>query len=128
MKVTFEQINEFIQESNFILAKRGEEKESKLTYAIKKMQKRLRKHIDDYMEEMRDIEVEFASTDEKGNLLKVDKELVYTPASEKTVRKKKRSVYNEWLKKEFEIENYITTEVVEELTEDQQDALKGFVL
>lgn len=127
-KVTFEQINEFLTASNQVLQAQKEEKESKLTYALKKVQKRIRKHIDDYMEVMRDIEVEHASTDADGNLKYDGDKLVYTPLQEKNMRKKKREVYAEWLKKEFEFEPYIATEIKEELSIEQKEALTGFVI
>lgn len=124
VKKTFEQILEFNHYANW-LKQNGEE--TKLSYAVGKVQKKLFDFIEDYTDEVKDLDIDHASTNEKGVLIMEKEAYSYTPDKMKRLREAKKKHLKEWKTKEFEFENYICTEVPE-LSDEVKDVLKDFVL
>jgi hypothetical protein len=128
MKKTFGEMYEFRVHASLYL-KTLEEGETKLAYAIKKVDKKLQKHFDEYNEAMADVEIDHAATDENGILVTDEKGgFRFTPDSIKAKRKAYKKLADEWESKEFEVDTYFATEVPEDLNENFRNAFEGFVL
>jgi len=125
-------------------AKNGEE--SKFSYALKKVTKRIEKAIEipreEYTEELTDNNVRLASVDDKGNIVyevetvisaNGEKKEVKTGTPKFTIEKlrEKNKLQNELAKKflatEVEFDPYIATEIPE-LTEEEKEAFTGYVI
>jgi len=125
IKKNFEQILEFKNYANW---RTSNGFNTKLDYAINKVLKRLNKEcLDAFNIALSDIEVDYASVDKDGNLIKTNNTYSYKPEKEKEMRHKKLELIKEWEGKEFEFENYIATEVGE-LNDEEKDILKDFVI
>lgn len=128
MMKTFGEMYEFRVNASFYL-KSLEEGETKLAYAIKKVDGKLQKHFDAYNEAMNDIEIDHAATDENGILVTDDKGgFRFTPASIKAKRKAYKELADEWGVKEFEVEEYFATEIPEDLNDNFKNSFTGFVI
>lgn len=125
IKKTFEQIIEFNHYANWL---KQTKEQTKLSYAVGKVQKRISDFIVDYTDEVKDIEIDHASTNENGLLIIENDSYSYTPEKMKKLRDAKKKHFNKWKEKEFEFENYIATEIPENLTEEEKDILKDFVI
>lgn len=102
---------------------------TKLDYAINKVLKRLNKVcLDKWKGLITDIETDYASVNEKGNLIIENNIYSYTPHNTKKMREAKLALLNEWENKEFEFEPHILKEVDEDLNEEEKEVLTGFVL
>jgi len=120
---SFEQIIEFNELANGIKDKR-----SKLAYACKKVQKRVAEYIEDYIDKLKDLEVEYASIDSNGDLIVKENKYSYKPERLKALNEAKKKLWKSYKSKEYEFESYICTEITEELTDEEKDILEGFVL
>ncbi len=122
MVKTFEQVLEFNEYANKI-----KDKQNKLSYACKKVQKRLAEYIEDYVDKIKDLDIEFASVDDKGNLVIHNDRYTYKPDKLRTLNEAKKKLWKENKDKEYEFESYICSELPE-LTQEELDILEGFVL
>tara|TARA_R110000868_G_C10413527_1_gene722581 strand:- start:27 stop:461 length:435 start_codon:yes stop_codon:yes gene_type:complete len=144
MKKTIKELNEFAIASAKYLAKNPAE--TKFSYAIKKVQKRIEKASEqvkeNYNEELYDLNVKYASVDEKGNLMYEVETTIEANGSKKEVptqnlkftaekfiekNKVQRELGKKLLATEIEFEAYIATEAPE-LTEEETETFKDFVL
>lgn len=125
VKKTFSEILEF---NHYAEWAKQQEEDTKLKYAINKVQKRISEIIEDYIDESKDIDIDHASTNEKGHIVKnEDGTYAMTQGSEKKCREVKKNHFREWKSKEFEFDNYIATEIPE-LSDEVKDILTGFVI
>ncbi len=100
------------------------EGESKMSYAIKKIGKRLKTIFEDYNEAINELGINNCSVDEKQNIIKDAKgELVFT--KENLIKKNKES--KAFLNTQVEIEPYICTEIPE-LTEEEKEVFEGILI
>ena len=100
------------------------EGESKMSYAIKKIGKRLKTIFEYYNEKINEIGINNCSVDDKQNIIKDEKgELVFT--KENLIKKNKES--KALLSTEVEIEPYICTEIPE-LTEEEKEVFEGILI
>lgn len=143
-KITIKEANEFQFAAQVYLSLHRDE--SKFTYALKKVQKRIDKAAekpkDDYNEKVIDNNVRLASTDKDGNILYEVETVIEPSGNKKEVNtgtpkfkpealREKNKLQNE-LGKEFlntviEFEPYIATEIPE-LTEEEKEAFTGYVI
>lgn len=143
-KITIKEANEFSYAAAVYLD--ANKAETKFTYALKKVQKRIDKAAekpkDDYNEKVIDNNVRLASTDKDGNILYEVETVIEPNGNKKEVNtqtpkfkpealREKNKLQNE-LGKEFlntviEFEPYIATEVPE-LTEEEKEAFTGYVI
>lgn len=141
---TIKELNEFTLAAAKYLAKNPAE--TKFSYAVKKVVKRIEKATedakDDYNEELYDLNVKYASVDEKGNLLYEVEITTESNGSKKETptqslkftadkfiqkNKEQRELAKKLLAKEIEVEPYIATEIPE-LTEEETETFKNYVL
>lgn len=133
MKTTFEKLSLFNEFASKYLQ---ENKDDKLTYAIKKVGKSIEKIFqkegDLIREQEEDARIDNCSVDEKGNILRDEKgQLVYTKDALKKLHGDIRKIHREVIQSretaEYEIETYVAT-VIPELTTEQQEAFSGIVI
>lgn len=145
---TFEQILNFNQTAFSITEKHGTDPKNKFLYAILKNQKKTDKLIADYnkwqrdfhLDKSEDLKIELASVDEKGNVIQDSEgKFSYTKENMKKLTKELKNLQEKlverletYKQREFEIEPYITTDadndIVKSLSEEEVEALTGFVL
>jgi len=127
MEKTFEQIldfNAFVNE--YVKKNKGE---SKLSYAMKKVQKKLANTIEEYVDKLKDLDIDKASVDKDGNLLIKDERYLYSKDNLKELNKAKKELYESSRVDVYNIESHIVEYIDEyELTLEQKDILEGFVL
>lgn len=148
MKKTFEQILEYNTVAQSITNKFGEDPKNKFLYSVVKNLKKISKILEDYNkwqneyseDKLTDIKIELASVDKDNNLIMdADGKFSYTKENMKKLNKQMVALQKELVDrleeyklKEFEIDNYLTSDdksvILENLNEDQIKALKGFVL
>lgn len=132
---TFDEIVEFSNEAYKFISKAEEEGKAntKLIYALKRIagdpvtQKKgtLHKVIRKGQIKSRDLQIDYASVDDRGNLIKDDKgQYSYTKENKKALDLALENLTND----NMEFEPYIATEVTEDLNEYQKDLFKGFVI
>jgi hypothetical protein len=145
MKKTIQQISDFNKSTANYLALH--QTENKFTYALKKVAKKLeaatKTILDDFNEKIADLNIELASVDEKGNIVyEVEttteangskKEVKtnipkFTPEKLREKNKRMSEMNKSILAIEVEFENYIATEIPADLSEDEIEAFKGFVI
>jgi hypothetical protein len=132
-KKTFNEIVEFNQEAfSFLRESKGE---TKLTYALKKLagdptirkQGTLAKVIKKAQSKSRDLQIDYASTDEKTGVLLTDERGQYKYTKEN--KKALENALEELMDESLEFEPFIATEVAEgELNDYQKELFKGFVI
>ncbi len=134
MKKTFKQIREFSIYSGLIAMRHPN---TKISYAIKKVLKKLVKIVDEYNGKLEDIRIDHCFTNSDGvieyNVTKdgSGNEVRHYKFKKDELKKKlkeEREVAEEWNSKEFEVEPYLATEVPEDITDEEKEALDGFVL
>ena len=127
MEKTFEQIldfNAFVNE--YVKKNKGE---SKLSYAMKKVQKKLANTIEEYVDKLKDLDIDKASVDKDGNLLIKDERYLYSKDNLKELNKAKKELYESSRVDVYNVESHIVEYIDEyELTLEQKDILEGFVL
>lgn len=128
MNVTFEKITEFFNEASFYLQK-NESENTKFIYALKKVQKKTKPFIDEFLEGLQDIEVNNASVDKDRNLIVENEKYKFTKEAFLQMKKEKKEYIDSFKQKEFDIDVHITSEKeVPELTVEQKEAFAGFVI
>jgi len=121
MKFTFDKIKEFAEIGKLY----SDFNDNKLSYAIKKVLKRIDKVQVQINEAMEDLRIDNCNVDEKGNVLRDEKgSYQYTKEGLKALGKGMRELKDA----EYELEIYIATETPEGLTEEQKEAFKGIVI
>ena len=130
---TFKQIREFNQYASAILRRHPI---SKISYSLKKVLKKL-KMVEDYNNELEDIRVECCYTNNKG-VIEYDitkdssgnevRHYKYTKEDMKQRLHRMRELVEQWNNKTFEVNPYFVTEVPDDITMDEREALLGFVL
>ena len=123
MTKTFKDLFEFLTVANAYT------EDDKLKYAFDKMKNqkngRLQNAMETWNETLADLQYDHASLDEKGNLLRDEKNnLKFTVPKQKEFDKAVR----ELRKKTFEFEPYYATELPKDLDEFTREALIGFVI
>lgn len=127
MEKTFEQILDFNASANEYLSKN--KGESKLSYAVKKVQKKLSKTIEEYVDKIKDLEIDKASVDKEGNLLIKDNKYQYTKENLKDLNKARKELYESSIIEVYKVDSHIVEYIDEyELTLEQKDIFEGFVL
>ena len=126
MKVekTIEEVLNFGNIANSYIGKLPEGKETKFSYAIRKVAKKVKDSFDYYNDELFNIDVNNCATDEKGNILK-DERGNFTYSKEGL--KNKREELKALLKHKVSFDNYIATEIPEDLTEVEMTSFLDFV-
>lgn len=98
---------------------------TKWTYALERMEKRLKPQIEAYQEAQGDLQIEHAATDEKGAILtEPDGRFRYT----KDGLRARNKAQKELMEKTVEFEPYYATELPENLSEIEKETCAGFVL
>ena len=124
MTKTFKELFEFLATANVYIGENKEPKD-KLSYAIKKVRKRLEAAMDIWNEALADFQYDNASLDEKGNILRDEKNnLKFTVEKQKKLDKEARDLR----KKTFDFEPYYATDLPKDLDEFVKEALIGFVI
>lgn len=127
MEKTFEQILDFNSSANEYLSKN--KGESKLSYAVKKVQKKLAKTIEEYVDKIKDLEIDKASVDKDGNLLIKDNKYQYTKDNLKDLNKARKELYESSIIEVYKVDSHIVEYIDEyELTLEQKEIFEGFVL
>lgn len=117
MKLTLKKSNEFIS----VGSDYAKENDNKLSYAIKKTIKRIQEASEDFNEKAEDLRIEYCSTDEKGNVVKVNGQYQFT-------KENLRKLNADFKKLFLEIDPYFATEIPEDLTDEQTEAFEGIVI
>lgn len=124
MKVNYEKLIEFLQVSARWISDKNNAK-TKLGYAIERVRKNCKRHIDAYNEAVQDLQVDNAATDDKGVLLTEENGAYkYTREGMKNLNKAIR----ELRKKDVEVEVYHASELPEELSDEMKEVFDGFVI
>lgn len=99
--------------------------ESKLKYAVEKMKRRLAPIIDDYRDGFEDMRIDFCSEDEKGNVLRDERNnLVFNKEGLRNLNKRNR----ELLASEAKFDPYFATQLPEHLDSGLREIFQGFVI
>lgn len=131
MKTTIKRIDQFNHVATLYLAKN--DGDTKLNYALKKVQKQCLPILEAYNSDLQDIAINNASVDEKGNLLHVKNEVSgvvidYQYTKEAAIKRKNQSkeLYN--VQKDYDINPHICDVIPADLPKDMIEILAGFVI
>ena len=132
MKKTFEELGKIDVVVGELYQKDGHLKDSKFGYAYKRFsEKNYLPKIKELQQELNDARIDNALEDPITHAVWTDSTNLrgykYSKEGLKAVMKKENELLNEWNKKEFEIDPYIS-EYVPELTEEQRELLKGVLI
>jgi len=115
--------DDFVSYSNKYLS----QTDTKVCYAVEKVL-RLNKNISsDFQESVADIQIEFCSVDDKGNIIFDEHgRRKFTRENEKNLNKAVKELYNE----EIKIKPFYCTDKqwVDSLNEDEKEIFKGIIL
>lgn len=144
MKKTFDEIVKFSDAAAAFINEFGTDPKKKLLYAVNKNYNKTKVIVDKvntemneyYSENHNDLAIEYASVDDKGNVIQSDKgTFSYTKDNLKLFTKKRAELskkIDEMLAeaklKEYDVDVYFATSIDMDLTLDQQEAFTGFVL
>jgi hypothetical protein len=121
---TYEEVFTFIQLGNAWLT-RNDKKDSKFKYGLTKELKAAVALGNKYNEQIEDIDIDHCATDDKGVILRDEKnELRFTKDGIKARIKARRELF----KSSVEIEPYFASDVPDDLTEFEKEVFAGFVL
>lgn len=125
VKTTYEKIVGFSMMARIWFAKDKSNENTKLGYALTKMDARLQKIQQKYNNRRVDIQIDNCATDEKGLILKDERgEYRFDKAGLKKCNEELQTLFES----EVEIEPYFATQVPDSLTEAEREAFTGFVL
>lgn len=96
---------------------------TKYTYALEKMMSKTSFIERELQEFNQDTSVEYASVDDKGNILIIDEKMQFTKENQKALTAKIRK----YMKGEVEVETYTAQEFPEELGADWEEVFAPFV-
>lgn len=126
---TFKEIVTYINVGSTI---NTEYKGTKIEYAYNKVASKLIKHIEDYNNEIEDVNIENCSVDEKGvivyDIVGNSRQYRFTKENLRKKRKEIALLYEKWNDKEFEIVPHIVSEIPETLPTEIKDILTGFII
>ncbi len=122
MKITISKINKFEGFFKWLIENTTA---AKLIYACNNVSKKMNIIAEQYNEKVSDSEIDFASTDEKGNILF---DLKGKPLFTKDNFRAFKAKVKELQREEYEIEPSICTDIPLELLEDQIEMFKGLVI
>lgn len=99
---------------------------NKVSHALKRAQKLIKKQTDDCQDDLEEVSVNLASVDEKGNLILSGTSYVYTPSNRLQLAKKQRGV----LDKKVKIDQYLMdpADIPKDLLYDFRKAFTGFII
>lgn len=128
MKTSIKRIQEFVNASK--VYKKKYKDETKLMYAIRKVEDRAAASFREYFEAKEDIELEHANTDEKGSVLFTfnsngAREYQFTKEELKVVRVKLKKLFTD---ERFEIKPHICDELPPDFNEEFREYFEDFVL
>lgn len=121
-KFTIEQVMIFRANAQKYIQQKAKER-TKFTYALEKMIAKtsfVEKRLSEYNQ---DASVEFASVDDKGNILIVNERMQFTKDNQKALTAKIRK----YMQGEIEVETYEAAELPEDLGADWEEVLLPFV-
>lgn len=121
-KFTIEQVMIFRANAQKYIQQKTKER-TKFTYALEKMIAKtsfVEKQLSEYNQ---DASVEFASVDDKGNILIVNERMQFTKENQKALTAKIRK----YMQGEVEVETYEAAEFPEDLGADWEEVLLPFV-
>lgn len=99
--------------------------ETKLKYALSKVQKRAMSAVERYNEQLEDLRVQHCAEDAEGIVLRDDKgNYKFTKEGLNTLNKAQRAL----VEQEVEVEEHLVTDLPEGLTSDEKEVFAGFVL
>jgi hypothetical protein len=98
---------------------------SKFTYAVNRMLKRSQAVIQDYHEQIEEINIKYCSEDKDGNIA-TDERGQFKFRREELLKRNKDQ--RELFKTKTEIEVYMATEVPDDLSQEDKDTFSGFVI
>lgn len=127
IKKSFAELKEFNQVANYYLHP-DNKKDTKLTYALEKVLKRLNKHFTKFNEELDDLNRKYQATDEDGILLYHENgSRKYKKDDDQKRVEEQRKLSAVWDKKEFEFVPF-EFDTFPNVEETHIEALEGFVL
>lgn len=129
-KQTYKRINQFVTIAQILLTSKIDDnklaKDEKLVYGLRRVLPKCHDALTEYNEQVEDINVEFASVDDNGNLLRESpKEYKFAKENAQKRLVKIRELFRT---KEHEVFQYFVTEIPEWLTEDIKVELYDFVI
>jgi len=124
-KTTFENVLTFALTAQVWLAQNKDNENTKLGYAISRMNARIQKAQQRYNNQREDIQIDCCQTDEKGIILK-DEQGQYKFTKPELKRRNKE--WQDLFEKEIEIEPYFATALPDDLTYVEREAFAGFVI
>lgn len=100
--------------------------ENKLTYALKKVSKKIKSQVEDFQEEVAELRLDYASLDKDGNLKSNPdtKGYEFKPDKLKEFNKKLKELGA----KEIEVETYIATKIPDDLPYEFREIFTPFVI
>ncbi len=123
MKKTYQQLINFLNFARPYVRQNAEQ--TKFRYALERMDKRLKKILDDYADALNDLQISNAAEDDRGVLLTDDKgNFRYTKQGLLDRNKAQRDL----LQKEIEVDPYYATELPPELSDAEKEICAGFVM
>lgn len=126
-QITIASAQNFMTAAQGWLSRDEANQRTKLAYAIGKVMARVQSQLRIYNGLIEDLNVEYAATNEKGHVLKDEKDnRIYEPDKEKQRNKKQREIYED--EKRFEIESYYAIEIPDSLSGYERALMEGFVI
>lgn len=119
---TYGEVIAFVQAANAVLQKTTQE--TKFTWALRRVVKPASDIVNQYNDEIATIDIQNASEDERGNLIKQDGALVYTKENAKKRNTEKLALF----RKSVECPCYIATSLPKDLPLQFRDSFEGFVI
>lgn len=122
---TYERVFNFARTASEWLAKAEGNQNTKLGYAITRLEPRVKKVAEQYTNATDDINITHCSTDDKGNILRDEhREYKFT----KDALKLRNSDRQKLFESAIEFKPYYATELPKDLTFAELDAFEGFVI
>ena len=125
MQTTYKKFSDCLHAGSAYVAMQNN-KENKLTYALRKFSKNHATLIDNYTSKVKDLEIDYASIDEKKNLIVVGTGFAYTKENQKLFNDAVRKLNVELV----EVEPFLVKEVdvPKEVPITLLEAFEGFVV
>lgn len=120
---SYQECFEFFNVASQWLAKNPED--SKMKYALTKMNRKIGKINEKYKDKVEEINIECCAVDDKGIILRGDNNS-YQYNKEGLLERNKK--VNELFRSEVEVEPYFATEPATNLTETEKEVFTGFVI
>jgi hypothetical protein len=122
---TYEKVFNFGLAAQLWLSAKPENANTKLGYAITRMNPRVQKIQQRYQNSIDDIHIDACATDEKGLILKDERgEYRFTREAMRTVKRRRQELFES----EITIEPYFATDIPKDLSEQAREAFIGFII